>query len=1092
MKKTFRLTSLSLALVLSISVFGGGVSARERHVFEPQDDGTFYHRDGQMVQSFLGESFEITDVGRQRGLSADTLTSTTPAAADNSTLRYFPEIGDQGNIGSCEYWAQVYYTYTHMYSLKKNIDVKTLGDKAAFSPAFNYHGPHFSMSGAMTLHDMPYDMESEDNFRYPTNAQAWRDAISKKAKVHYAYVSEGKNYPYNEILLKKYLANGYVFVAGVRVDAFSSPYNYVIQDNPNSVADDVAIGEKVPLYRQATGTAHAVTVVGYNDDIWYDRNGNNIMDWNELGGFKIANSWGKNWCNNGFVWVSYYDFVNTCSLQNSGIFTILPPDEPYVPTLLAEVDYKGESLSIGIVPANFDISHRADESEFVHLGRPMDGTMVIDLTTAVDPTKGLVNINTMLYNFVLKGSSATLRGFRITDGTGKVLASYNGPPTTTGAGSNNILASITYGYHDGNTSWNISFDPLNGEEKITFPDLKRGDVINSSGVPAPTREGYVFRGWQDVRGNLITFPYFVNGSDILTARWSTNYGEMVDLDLERILFDTGTIGRARFEYRRFTSKDASSAPVINEKTKWKPLKSYTFDGRDFADISNIIDNKKNVALELKVIDSYAEEENNCVYYFTPREQAIKVKISKNDGYTAMDGFAKLEVSGTNSDIVYRSNVDDIAATAANQNGFIYLPVGDGKQNYLLKSKTDNTGRDGLSFETALKPGSKPVKLSIPASAKEPNVTVDWTKDAIKLKTTMEISLDKKAWYPVSSNPSEPNSAIFYKDLNGISVYDKLINGQSMVYVRTAGTPKKQASKIAAVYLGPGNSDQLTTEDLLSANGKSVFGKEAVMQYIPASGLSLNESGDLVITGKQKWKEGALSIPKNGGDYYLRMASTGASRPGKPVKMTLKQGDEAITVEAKTKALKIKKAPSVKINTAQDSITLKAGMEVLSNRGEWLKVSTNPSDELYFNPSIGGVSLYDDGIAYANDKGGIIYRKSADSKSAESASKFLPLPDGVALTLSENTLTTLDGKSFCMRGSAVQYIEADNAPTSKLENGILLITDKKAKWKAADQIKLKIGSNIYFIRSVSEDGTPSRVLKVKAVNENFSIRFEILE
>lgn len=55
-----------------------------------------------------------------------------------------------------------------------------------------------------------------------------------------------------------------------------------------------------------------MTVVGYDDDVWCDINGNNVMEPAELGAFKVANSWGDDWCNEGYVWVAY-DALNKVS-----------------------------------------------------------------------------------------------------------------------------------------------------------------------------------------------------------------------------------------------------------------------------------------------------------------------------------------------------------------------------------------------------------------------------------------------------------------------------------------------------------------------------------------------------------------------------------------------------------------------------------------------------------------------------------------------------------------------------------------------------------------------------------------------------------
>ena len=58
--------------------------------------------------------------------------------------------------------------------------------------------------------------------------------------------------------------------------------------------------------------SHALTVVGYNDSVWCDLNGNGRKDPGESGAFKAANSWGNGWGNDGFIWI-LYDAMNEVS-----------------------------------------------------------------------------------------------------------------------------------------------------------------------------------------------------------------------------------------------------------------------------------------------------------------------------------------------------------------------------------------------------------------------------------------------------------------------------------------------------------------------------------------------------------------------------------------------------------------------------------------------------------------------------------------------------------------------------------------------------------------------------------------------------------
>ena len=58
-----------------------------------------------------------------------------PASVDHSQSKYFPEIGNQGSMGSCVCWAQTYYQFT--YAMNKAMGVTTTPQNS-FSPIFTY------------------------------------------------------------------------------------------------------------------------------------------------------------------------------------------------------------------------------------------------------------------------------------------------------------------------------------------------------------------------------------------------------------------------------------------------------------------------------------------------------------------------------------------------------------------------------------------------------------------------------------------------------------------------------------------------------------------------------------------------------------------------------------------------------------------------------------------------------------------------------------------------------------------------------------------------------------------------------------------
>jgi len=63
-------------------------------------------------------------------------TLTLPNKVDLSNTIYFPEIGDQGRIGSCSAFATTYYQYS--YEVNKLNKIKDINERITYSPAFTY------------------------------------------------------------------------------------------------------------------------------------------------------------------------------------------------------------------------------------------------------------------------------------------------------------------------------------------------------------------------------------------------------------------------------------------------------------------------------------------------------------------------------------------------------------------------------------------------------------------------------------------------------------------------------------------------------------------------------------------------------------------------------------------------------------------------------------------------------------------------------------------------------------------------------------------------------------------------------------------
>lgn len=235
-----------------------------------------------------------------------------PASVDNSLLNAFPPIGNQGGLNTCVPFSVTYYTLTHMISLANGINAKTGGSTTWLSPKFVYNlfnggqdggGSVYTAMQVIQNHGAPHwaSFPYDGDFKaWPLSASIWREAISSRAR-SMGWIADA-NTPAGLENLKTMLVNGYVLNFETWIYDWEQKS---ISDDPATTADDAFVGQKI--CRQVTSTAgpHAMTIVGYNDNLWLDINGNGFVDSGEKGALKIANQWGTGYWNSGFYWVAY-------------------------------------------------------------------------------------------------------------------------------------------------------------------------------------------------------------------------------------------------------------------------------------------------------------------------------------------------------------------------------------------------------------------------------------------------------------------------------------------------------------------------------------------------------------------------------------------------------------------------------------------------------------------------------------------------------------------------------------------------------------------------------------------------------------------
>jgi hypothetical protein len=279
-----------------------------------------------------------------------------PSVVDNTELPFFPGIGNQGSLGSCDEFSKVYYTLTHVTGLLRNwSSVEKIFSPAwlynhiknVFSPSEHSGISHFlTYHGCATMDEFFYD--GQNWLKWCTDANIWKSALSMRLSScgKISYVSPDNTKAFNN--LKQMLANGYILNFHTLI--FNWLYT-TVKDNINTSEDNKFIGENAcKAVCGSYETGHVLTIVGYNDSIWIDINDNNVVDAGELGAFKIANSWGAGWANKGYMWFAYdalkqYSTIPGAPSANritgwrdkNEVYWLLPSKNDYKPVLLSEI-----------------------------------------------------------------------------------------------------------------------------------------------------------------------------------------------------------------------------------------------------------------------------------------------------------------------------------------------------------------------------------------------------------------------------------------------------------------------------------------------------------------------------------------------------------------------------------------------------------------------------------------------------------------------------------------------------------------------------------------------------------------------------------
>lgn len=330
----FRLLALLLSCVMCMTSFSmngfmqtvnvNAAKAEEDKTALCQDPSDAEHATGLLEKSTEGtgdNTEQYTDQGKDP-LAEVEVEDDLAKAVDNSQTIYFPQIGNQGGIGSCWAWSEIYYVMTYMYNRANNREVDSSN---TFSPKWNYmQATPAEYVGGVTVDQCPinhfYYVSDLKNYPldYLANEEDQYNALSVRPEwesLEWGNPSEENPTPItgpedSDLAdMKQLLANGEILNFETYVRWFN--YKTIVADSAVPANQDYA-GQSIVVACAGTtgsnGGGHAMTIVGYNDEIGVDLNADGVIENAEKGAFKVANSWGTSYQNNGYVWISYDAF----------------------------------------------------------------------------------------------------------------------------------------------------------------------------------------------------------------------------------------------------------------------------------------------------------------------------------------------------------------------------------------------------------------------------------------------------------------------------------------------------------------------------------------------------------------------------------------------------------------------------------------------------------------------------------------------------------------------------------------------------------------------------------------------------------------
>jgi len=290
-----------------------------------------------------------------------------PAVVDNSKNEYWPGIKDQFIFFTCQQFCGVAYVYGYEINRLRNQPGWYWENSYPAHYTWNFMNQGQRYVGANYLQSFEVIRQqghmTSNDFGLDTNASflGWISGYDKYYRGMFNHLKQVSAIKVNNadgiITLKNYLYDHLDGSSTGGIACFST--NSATLNNMPKLPAGTPEEDKNVIIAWLTDPVHGMTVVGYNDSIRFDVNGDgkytndvdingdgvvDARDW-EIGGFRIANSYGSWWSNEGFVYALYRSFALNYTeggVWNNRVY-VLDADTGYRPLLTMKVKLNHDS-----------------------------------------------------------------------------------------------------------------------------------------------------------------------------------------------------------------------------------------------------------------------------------------------------------------------------------------------------------------------------------------------------------------------------------------------------------------------------------------------------------------------------------------------------------------------------------------------------------------------------------------------------------------------------------------------------------------------------------------------------------------------------